>query len=565
MTVWADLGAAPAWIDSNSYDEGDLVLGVDTGVPYVWRATSDFFSDVTEPAWDHTAGIMADSTGFWELVEAWVGSNSYVSSDVTQPTTGNGHAYRALGSGDSGASEPSPWETDGSDTDDGGTGGSNGELIPDDGSDNDAGTGGPAAGVASRYVYQVWEDPLVDMDAAPIGNFTMGRDRQFRRTENNTGDGKLTINRRLEQADWLQKGRIVTVHRESIDNQPVHGFILEKMTRVTITPEGAGAELVTWEGRGVLALLENAIVWYRSVLPNADELGALPQDDRDGMWHWLHKRAIAMLTRLLEEARARGDFYGGGRQDSPIPNIYWTFGRYKDSAGNDVDNEDADAYKLPVGDNLLNDVLPKFISIGLLIDAMPVVNADGHLRVRLDSWVASPGIDTGIEWDRDHGILEVSDETDEQPAGSTVALVQGDTSKSGSDTGAYKYRIATGDPGFRAAHGRKEVFVPYGATPTSALLDRAGNRVLKQSQRKHATPRTFQVLEAEGQRAFIDYDVWDTATGLGLTDDISEILMVENEVGIFMPAVVIGDDDPVGIVAMTVDPCACSTEPGGST
>jgi hypothetical protein len=560
VTQWKDLGPAPAWTAFTDYVDGDTVLGVDV-LDYVWAVLTAGQSDATEPAWDAGVGFMVDGSLTWALIVPWEAATDYGATDLVQPSTPNGHWYVCLGSGTSGSSEPT-WPTDGSNIDDGGTGSDNGSLIPPDDTNNDTGTGGSAAGLSSHYIFQVWENPAIDRDAAPIGTLTEVSDREFRLVRNNCGEGKFTINRHSAQAAWLVQDRLVVVYRESIETAPVFAWLLETATEVAVSDNEDGGDLVVWSGRGSLALLDRVVLWNFSVLTNGLDVVALPQNDQDGMWHWVSKSAAAILVRQLEEAQARGVYYGSGVQDCAIPNVYWTFARHTDSVGDPYDEEGP--YKLPVGDNMFSDVLPKLMQIGLLIRATPVINGDGHLRIRLDSWANDPGSSTGITFAKGVNILEAGEKVLEARQAGTDALVQGDIEQ-GSGPQPYVYRVR-GDDTFRDQIGRREVFLPYQATPDSAMLDRAGDTLLANGRKRHNGPTTLQVLERTDEAALVDYiewdyvtvdipDVWDT-----YTDNLSEIILSENDIGVFDVGLQFSDSDPVGIVGIMIDPCACGQQ-----
>jgi hypothetical protein len=563
MTWWHDEGAAPAWQDSHFYLTGDLVLGSYLGVDYVWQAANDGFSDVTEPVWDTGLFQVTDGAVAWALIATWGPSDFSDTALLVMPTAPNGHYYASLGAGTNGATEPSPWPTDGSNVDDGGTGSQDGSLIDPDGTNNDTGTGGSAAGLSSHYIYQIWENPALDRDAAPIGTLTEASARRFRKVKNNCGEGELTINSHSDEAAWLVQGRIVVVYREAIDTAPVFAWSLEETSQVVVPEDEEGADLTRWTGRGVLALLERAVLWNYSVLPNGADLGALPQSDRDGMWHWVHKSASAILVRQLEEAQYRGTYFGSGIQDCAIPNIYWTFARHSDSNGDPYTEEGP--YKLAVGDNLFSDVLPKLMQIGLLIKATPVINGDGHLRVRLDAYASDPGAMTGITFSKGVNILAAGEKLVAANSAGTDALVQGDLA-AGTGPQPYVY-VERSDGTFRAQVGRKEIFLPYQATADETMLEHAGDILLANGVRRHNGPTTLQVMERPGEVALLDYTEWDYVTvdipGAwdSYTDNLSEIILVENDIGVFDIGVQFATDDPVGVVGIAVDNCACGQEP----
>lgn len=566
MTIWADLGVAPAWPGAlTSVTQGDVILGVDGGIDYVWFAEEDFTTGATEPVWDAPSFSMPDGDGSWGLVDAWEAVTDYVSNDLTQPTTPNGHGYKSLGSGESGATEPSLWETDGDPTDDGGTGGSDGELIPPDPDDNDDGNPSDTIPPGAPLRFQLWENPALDRDAASLGEI-VASGKTIRTVRNNCGEGWCEVNANDEQFADLIPGRIVVAYRGSFDTEPKFAWIIEKIEQIPLTPDEEGGETAKVSGRGALALLDRFSLLNISLLPNGDELGALPQTDRDGRWHWKHKRGIAILIRQLEEQRYFGTYFYSGIQDSPCPSVYVTFSRYIDTNGDPVDNEDADAYKLDVGDNLFGDVLPKLMQIGLMIRATPVINGDGHLRIRLDSWVNDPGAETGITFAKGDNIREVGTKNVEAFNAGTFALVQGDTIATGPDTGTYNYATVD-DSGLRARFGTIVRFLPYQATPTDALLERAGERLLAQGQKRHDGPTTLEVTESEGQVALVDYIEWDYVTvdipnaWDEYHDNLSEIIIAENEIGEVDVGLRFADDDPVGVIGIAVDNCTCSQEP----
>lgn len=564
MTWWKDEGLAPAWTEDFVL-AGTIIRGQYLGLDYIWQARVDGITDVTEPAWDPDPfiGGIVDGDQIWDVIATWAPFDFSDTGLMVMPTSPNGHSYTSEGAGTNGEFEPSLWPTDGTDVDDGGTGSRDGSLIPEDPSGNDSGTGGSAAGVASNYIFQVWENPALDRDAEPIGILTHASERMFRKVRNNSGEGRFTINAHDEQVAWLIQDRIVVCYRESIDTAPVFAWVLDEASQVVLSEDEGGAELMVWQGLGVLSLLARCVLWNFSVLSNGDDLGALPQSDRDGMWHWVHKSAAAILVRQLEEAQGRGDYFGSGIQSSAIPNIYWTFARHTDSNGDPYSEEGP--YKLAVGDNLFSDVLPKLMQIGLLIRATPVINGDGHLRIRLDAYDGDPGVETGITFAHAVNILAGGEKRIDASMAASDVLVQGDLEE-GDGPQPYTY-VHRDDDAFRDIIGRRETFLPYQATPDEPMLNRAGDILLAQQKKRHGGPTTLDIIEKTGEVAFVDYSEWDYVTvdipGAwdSYHDNLSEIIVKENEVGVFEVGVQFADDDPVGIVGITVDNCACGQEP----
>lgn len=205
------------------------------------------------------------------------------------------------------------------------------------------------------------------------------------------------------------------------------------------------------------------------------------------------------------------------------------------------------------------------MQIGLLIRATPVINGDGHLRIRLDSWFNDPGVTTGITFALGSNIIESAEKNVTANVSGTDVLVQGDL-EPGTGTQPYTYSERS-DTGFRASIGRKELFLPYQATPDSGMLARAGDILLANGKKRHDGPTTLQLLERPGEVALVDYIEWDYVVvdipdiWEVYTDNLSEIILVENDIGVFDIGLQFADSDPVGVVGITVDNCACGQQP----
>lgn len=629
---WHDEGAVvDAWVTLTPYLYADLPYVVGDDGLTIYRLDGEGTSGSSRPAFDGTTPI-TDGTAIWAILQPWAATTLVLNPDLYQPLTPNGHTYTVAVSGYTAATEPTWPTAGGSvDEAPQSTGGSAPSLTgvgpitdgdvswaPSDtwAANTNYGDGqtlqpttpnghvytitsstythsGPFSGLVeplwptaggtiteagddgftdpvilqSDWTWQVWLDPAIDRDAAPLGILTQARDRSIRDVKLNCGSGLITINRHDAEAAMLVAGNIVTVHPGlDASEQPVFGFILERTEEVALSPDEDGGDLIKWSGRGSMAILERAILYHVSYLPNGSDLGALPQDDRNGMWHWTDRPPAAILVRQLEEMMQRGTEFGAGDQDAACPNVEWTFTRHEDSNGDTWDDSAGALFKLAVGLNLFSGAIPQLMQVGLDLKATPYVNGDGHLRIRLDSYI-NPGVSTGIVFADGVNIVESGQKVVDAFSGYTDVLVQGDVQPTGSSAGTYVYRTRA-DTGFRSQIGRKEGFLPFSATPTHSLLDKAGDRLIATAKRVHNGPTTLVVLERTGEVPWTDYFPGDTVTvnipGVwdNYEDNVDEIILNEDpETGRFVVGIQFASDNQIGVTGLSVDPCACSAEP----
>lgn len=580
-------GVLTPWPALTPVASGDFVSvsqfdGISDTLNFILVCTTAGTTGAAEPDWiAGVPGPISDGSAAWTRVPAWAPATTYSIGDYVVPTDNVQPAWIGLlqatvtdgTSAVSGDNEP-PFGSGTGDNWDDFEG--DGSLIPPDAGDNDTGTGTDPVFVDSTCIFEVWEDPAVWVDGSgnkvesgtgnpgrdepPIGVLTYAYDRMFRPVRNNCGEGFFEINANDEQAAWLRRGRIIVVYRESTDTAPVFAWSLETFTRTIISEDEEGGEVIQWRGRGVLALLSRAILFNESYLPNGSDLGAFPTAANRN-WHWTDRPPGAILVRCLEEARQRGTEFYGGIEDSPMPSVYWTFHRHVDSNGDPWDDSAGALFQLPVLDNLFYDVLPKLMNVGLLIKATPVINGDGHLRVRLDSWANDPGAHTGITFEKGVNLVATGEQELLPVEGGSVVLVQGDASD-----GQLKYRRRD-DDALRIDFGTIEMGHAFHATRTTALLNKVGDRDLARSRQKFAGPGLLQVLERTDEIAMVDYTEWDyvllTAAPAwdGYEDNLTAITFREigNGTGEFEIGPEFGDDDPVGVIGM-IDPCGCPSE-----
>lgn len=370
-----------------------------------------------------------------------------------------------------------------------------------------------------RLSFVLHENPFVPNNPdVEIAELTEAFGKQIRRAWNAPGEGGFSVNLNDPQFAECRQGRYVRAYRDN-GATPIHGFFLGPASITTASVDGKVAEIGTFRGPGTMECLRRASLHRLSYLPNGDDLGALPQDDPDGMWHWTHRPPGAILTRQLEEAIARSAIDRLGL--SAIGPVFWYFDRHHDSNGVEWETDAGDLFKLAVGTNLM-DAIDTFQQIGLILDMDP----DFGLR----GWDTPQGADrsSAVAFAYADNIRgEVTQELEPDAAFST-ALVQGDLD----DNGEFVYEIvddADIDVDMEAEYGRVERFVEYHYTPTPGKLRRVGKTELRRAYQQLQNVPNIPVIDTAGRTAFADYFPGDiVGTPFGATE-LSAIGLFDRE------------------------------------
>lgn len=342
-------------------------------------------------------------------------------------------------------------------------------------------------------VFVAHVNPCLGTDADDVlGELTEATDKEWMVAYNAPGAGSFRINVHSEQAAWCAQGNYVRVYRDTVGGQLLGGFFIETGSEMLVTDDEEAGQVRTLAGRGSLAILERAILYNRSYLDNGGDLGALPQDDPDGMWHWTDRPPGAILVRQLEEAQARGD--PDPVANSAIPPVSWDFTRHEDSDGASWSTSAGDLFKLPVGMDMLT-------MLAVLQDISLVVSMDGDFNLR--AWDTDQGESTDILFAEGTNLRPTVDRELKARTSISHALVQGDLA-----SGKHTYRkVDDGDAGVtvEAVVGRVEGFVPYQYTPSSTKLDSAGKTAIRRAYRKLEGVDTLPVLETDDEMALVHY------------------------------------------------------------
>lgn len=197
--------------------------------------------------------------------------------------------------------------------------------------------------------------PLVFQICGPDGTGCVIIERatakKIRAEYNGTGSGAFQISRYDVQATnaILTAGNIVRVTFAEIDPNPIFEFILETGDFTLISSDEEGGELLSFGGRGTLALLAYAELghqWLDLAHPKLN----FPSE---GVWRWTSEEAAGIIRRIIGEAQlhtppALTSVVHGG---NPSP---WT--DLNDSLGNPF-YDMAGTWEIPIGTDLLTAAL----------------------------------------------------------------------------------------------------------------------------------------------------------------------------------------------------------------
>jgi hypothetical protein len=153
---------------------------------------------------------------------------------------------------------------------------------------------------------------------------------EMRVAENSLGAGSFTIRRdhAAATAANLAEDNYVTVTIPIIDDEPCFGFFLEHHDDLVLAQREEGAETLTRQGPGALAIVGRAAFLdqhYAAVPPASDDRGS--PNEVAGYWRWQHKQYGQILKRLIEE--------GQTQPGTPLADVTTDFDRDVDSDGTD--------------------------------------------------------------------------------------------------------------------------------------------------------------------------------------------------------------------------------------
>lgn len=369
-----------------------------------------------------------------------------------------------------------------------------------------------------RLVFIAHRNPClfpVDGPDDVLGELTEATSKEWLAEYNDFGQGSFEINLNSEQAAWCTPGNYIRVYRDSVAGDLIGGFFIETGGDTLVSADEQGGEIARRAGRGSLAILERPILYNESFLPNGGDLGALPANDPDGMWHWTDRPPGAILVRQLEEAQARG----GSVDESSIPPVTWDFTRTLDSNGNAWESSAGDLFKLAVGIRLME-------AVQILKDLDLIVYMSPDFA--LEAWDTDQGVDrtADIQFVKGENIRGDSS-TDREIVhriSMTVALVQGDLA-----SGALTYVNVESDGTPENDFGRIEGFVEFPYTPTEAKMEKAGLRAINKGYNAWYGVDTVPVLEREDEIPLLHYFPGDIVTVLGVNQRISKIRLFDRD------------------------------------
>jgi len=90
----------PPWIATNTYSAGTVI---NAGNGHTFTVTTAGTSGTTAPSWTTTSGSTVTDGGSWT---PWAATTAYTVGQVRRPSTDNGHIYKCIVAGTSGATQP---------------------------------------------------------------------------------------------------------------------------------------------------------------------------------------------------------------------------------------------------------------------------------------------------------------------------------------------------------------------------------------------------------------------------------------------------------------------------
>ena len=355
--------------------------------------------------------------------------------------------------------------------------------------------------------FDVWAGD--DLLGTSLGELTDASDKKITVVDNAMGTGSFVINRHSSQYAWVTPGPTTPeplIRARRVPGGPfaydspnyIHAFFVEEGDDTLLSPDEEGGEDATRSGRGAEAILSRAIIDYEAHY--SDDIVNHPYDKTaltDGQWHIDEADPDAFVNAGTPGAVLRIFLRNAGAQTpEPIPEVTHDFTVNHDSLV--VAWEDGDAkWSFDVGTDLLN-VLGICVNGGLYYKMFP--------SLLLQAYLARPGTDlsASITLTKGVDITEAGERTIHASPAKTRLLVKGTR-----ENGSQKFRWVA-DTAMETVLGVRQGLLEYQATPTNAVLDKAGNKKLRDLKAQHDGPPTLGVDEAPGKEAFIDYSVGDS-------------------------------------------------------
>lgn len=320
------------------------------------------------------------------------------------------------------------------------------------------------------------------------------RQRQWTDALNDVGAGSFSVwalhPKIVDDPTLIDYGNIV---RFALDDVEVFAFVIEKKTTPQVAPDEDAGRWIKVQGRGVLSLLEAAVVYPVGGLGGAAE--------RD----WLDATAGQVMDELLSEAFDRG----------ALPGVTQGF---SDGVGSDGD---AFTGMLDIAERAGTDLLQV---------------AQRHVELAIDVYMTP---DLELRYFNHRGVNRT---TGPNPVTLRIADQLAELAIDGE--GVIKNALLIEGPaGFIdrenddsvTTYGRREGFLALGNARTSTQLTRAADRVFR-VQASPVDTHTASVLWEEGTRPYVDYDVGDTIiapsnTNSRLSERVRAITISEDDEG----------------------------------
>jgi hypothetical protein len=386
--------------------------------------------------------------------------------------------------------------------------------------------------------FDVWAGD--DLIGTSIGELTDASAKTVTMVDNGMGSGSFVISRHSSQYAWVTPGpttpeplirwrRVAGGPFDYDDARYKGAFFVEEGNDILVSQDEEGGEDATRSGRGIESMLSRAVIDY--VAHYSDDIVNHPYDKTaltDGQWHISENIPHAFVNAGTPGAVLRIFLRNAGAQvPEPIVEVNHSFNINNDSNGDPWPDGDAE-WSFDVGTDLLT-VLGILVNGGLYYRMTP--------DFMLDAWPTPRGTDLSasislVQADKTgKGIATSSEQAIHASPAKSRMLVKGQTT-----TGGRKYRWVA-DTGIESVLGVRQGSLDYQATPTNAILDKAGSKELTALKTQHDGPPTLGVDEMAGQEAFIDYFPGDTVTvdipGVFDTDAVRifSITLQETETG----------------------------------
>jgi hypothetical protein len=352
--------------------------------------------------------------------------------------------------------------------------------------------------MTERFYFDVW--PASDLNGTALGELTEAFDRHVRVADNAIGNGQFSINRHSSQAAWCVPDNLVRVRREAggpfdyDDDRYFYAFMIEEGSDVVVSTEEAGGETITRGGRDAVPVMlsrariypfsthpDNGVYWRRALKD-----GVVRINETSG---GLQRHPGTAFRICFRDAEAR--------TPNPLAPMNDTFNFDHDSNGTNWTEQGPGDWEFAVGITLL-ELLSLLVAQGLY------TRWDAKLLLYAYDTTQGDDLSGSITFGKGDNIRTSAERTIHASPAVSRTIVKGTTAD-----GTLKYREVV-HPTLPAQIGRREGYTEYEATPTNAILDRAGQKYMNKLANQHEGPVSIGAKDKPGRTAFADYFPGDT-------------------------------------------------------